>query len=327
MRSTQRTPGYLNALALVVALTSPVTACAPNREPRLGSRFKMTGPLVAASVTMVAAWEFPRNPLTDPALDKSPLSEEIRQGFKIFTNTPAAAPRLAPGRISCSNCHMNAGQREKSLPLVGVAGMFPEHNRRAGRLFSLGDRITDCFVRSENATSGGLSAGDLPTPTTREVLAISAYLTWLARGAEIGKNPAWRGQNTIASSRLIPVAKLDPARGEAIYADRCVSCHGADGQGVTIGDKTAGPLWGPDSWNDGAGAARVYTLAGMIRHSMPYLDPGNMTDEDAQQLAAFIDSKPRPTYPFKDRDYRTDKLPADAVYYTRQQLLSRQGAR
>ena len=72
---------------------------------------------------------------------------------------------------------------------------------------------------------------------------------------------------------------------------------------------------GPRSWNDGAGAARVYTLAGMIRYSMPYLDPGNITDEDAQQVAAFIDSRPRPAFPFKEHDYRVEKLPADAVYY------------
>ena len=36
---------------------------------------------------------------------------------------------------------------------------------------------------------------------------------------------------------------------------------------------------------------------------------------DAQHLAAFIDSKPRPAYPFKDRDYLTEKLPVDSVYY------------
>jgi thiosulfate dehydrogenase len=97
--------------------------------------------------------------------------------------------------------------------------------------------------------------------------------------------------------------------------ERCTSCHGADGQGVAIGDKKAGPLWGPDSWNDGAGASRTYTLAGIIRYSMPYLDPGSLTDEEAQQVAAFITSKPRPSYPFKHRDYRTEKLPPDAVYY------------
>ena len=94
-----------------------------------------------------------------------------------------------------------------------------------------------------------------------------------------------------------------------------MSCHGADGQGVQIGDKKAGPLWGPASWNDGAGAARVYTLAGIIRYSMPYLNPGSLTDEEAQQVAAFITSKPRPVYPFKNLDYTGSKIPVDAVYY------------
>jgi cytochrome c len=43
-----------------------------------------------------------------------------------------------------------------------------------------------------------------------------------------------------------------------------------------------------------------------------------MSDEDAQQLAAFINSKPRPAFPLKERDYRTEKLPPDAVYDARQ---------
>ena len=303
------------ALALLA-----LTACdRPPGEPEVPAPIKMTGPLIAASMSMKAGWEFPQNPLNDKALDNSKLAEEIRRGFKLFTNTPTEAPRLAPGGMSCTNCHMNAGQRERSMPLVDVAGMFPEYNRRSGRLYSLGDRITDCFLRSENATGGQLGADQLPNPSSPEVLAISAYLTWLARGAEVGKNPSWRGQNTIPASALVPVDKLDTAKGEAIYMDRCATCHGPDGQGVQIGDKIAGPLWGGRSWNDGAGAARVYTLAGMIRYSMPYLDPGNITDEDAQHVAAFVNSKPRPAFPFKERDYRVEKLPPDAVYYTRLQ--------
>ena len=109
--------------------------------------------------------------------------------------------------------------------------------------------------------------------------------------------------------------RLDIARGEAAYLERCQSCHGADGQGVQIGDKKAGPLWGPDSWNDGAGAARVYTLAGIIRYTMPYLDPGSLSDDDAQHVAAYINSRPRPVYPFKDQDYPGGKVPVDALYY------------
>ena len=276
--------------------------------------YALSGPLISSRTTMTTAWEIPKNPLTDPSLDdKSKLSEQIRWGFRIFTNTPHETPRFAPGKISCSNCHLNAGQREKSLPLVNVAGMFPEYNRRSGRLYSLGYRIVDCYLRSENAT--GSVEDEPPAPTSEEVLALSAYITWLARGSELGKNPSWRGQNVIAAANVIPVEKLDPQKGEAIFMERCTNCHGEDGQGVAIGDKKPGPLWGPDSWNDGAGASRVYTLAGIIRYSMPYLYPGSLTDEEAQQVAAFINSKPRPSYPFKQQDYRTEKLPVDAVYY------------
>jgi thiosulfate dehydrogenase len=311
---------------VLVAICVIGAACSRPASPPAAARasiFPMTGPLIAASVSMKAAWEFPRNPLTDPALDKSRLSDEIRRGFRLFTNTPAEAPRFAPGGMSCNNCHMNGGQRERSMPLVDVAGMFPEYNRRSGRLFSLGDRVTDCFLRSENAPGASSDAGALPTPSSPEVLALSAYLTWLSKGAAMGKNPTWRGQNAIPASALIPIEKLDRTKGEAIYKERCATCHGPDGQGVQIGDKIAGPLWGPRSWNDGAGAARVYTLAGMIRYSMPYLDPGNISDADAQQVAAFIDSKPRPAYPFKDGDYRSEKLPVDAVYYGRDARAAR----
>jgi thiosulfate dehydrogenase len=313
------------AASVVLALTAASGACSRSAPPPNGLRYQLNGPLIPARLTMVTAWDFPKNPLTDPSLDDSRLSKEIKWGFQIFTNTPQEAPQFAPGKGSCNNCHLNGGQRERAMPLVGVAAMFPEYNRRAGRLISLADRVVDCFLRSQNAT-GRLTAdadgqgsqevtAHLPSPTSREVLALSAYITWLSSGRQMGNNPTWRGQNTIRNDALVPIEKLDRTRGESIYIERCSSCHGAEGQGVQIGTKKAGPLWGQDSWNDGAGAARVYTLAGIIRYSMPYLDPGSLSDEDAQHVAAFIDSKPRPAYPFKDQDYLVEKLPVDSVYY------------
>ena len=281
----------------------------------------LAGLLVPASTTMVTAWDLPQNPLTDASLDDSRLSKDIKWGYKLFTSTPAEAKQFVSGKMTCANCHLNAGQRERSLPLVSIAGMFPEYNRRSGRLYSLTDRIVDCFWRSESSTDlvEGLpreaAVEKLPSPTSKEVLALAAYITWLARGAAVGKNPSWRGQNTIDAKALIPVGTLDAKKGEEMYLERCTSCHGADGQGVQVGDKKPGPLWGPDSWNDGAGASRVYTLAGIIRYAMPCLNPGSLTDEEAQQVAAFITSKPRPVFPYKATDYLTEKLPADAVYY------------
>ena len=265
---------------------------------------------------MVTAWEIPQDPTRDPALTGPKLGEQIKWGHRLFTDTPREAPQLTGGGVACANCHLNAGQRERALPLVGITGMFPEFNNRAQRLISLQDRVVDCFLRSENATGRGTDA--LPSTDSKEVLALTAYLTWLGRGHAVGANPAWRNKNAIAADKLIPVAKLDAAAGEEIYKERCTSCHGADGQGVQIGDKKAGPLWGDGSWNDGAGAARVYTLAGIIRYTMPYLDPGGLSDDDAQHVAAYLTSKPRPVYPFKERDYVGGKLPPDAVYYSQE---------
>jgi thiosulfate dehydrogenase len=293
--------------ACILIVIAAATAC---------SRRKEAVPLVAATTTMTTAWQVPQNPLEDKTLGDAPLAQQIKWGYRLFVDTPHEAARFTGGRMSCANCHLNAGQRERALPVAGVAGMFPEYNGRSARLISLPDRVVDCFLRSENATAH--ADQELPTPATKEVLALSAYITWLSRGQTVGKNPPWRGQNTIPQDKLVKVDQLDPARGETIYVERCQSCHGADGQGVQIGDKKAGPLWGPNSWNDGAGAARTYTLAGIIRYSMPYLDPGGLSDADAQHVAAYITSKDRPQYPFKSKDYVGGKVPVDAVYYHRE---------
>jgi thiosulfate dehydrogenase len=177
------------------------------------------------------------------------------------------------------------------------------------------------FMRSSNAAgklspgAGSAKSAELISAHENEVLALSSYITWLSEGYPVGKSIEWRGENVIPADKLIPVKKLDKKRGEALYMERCVTCHGKGGEGVEIGDKKAGPLWGSKSWNDGAGAARVYTLAGIIRYMMPYLDPGSLTDEEAQHIAAYINSKPRPKYPFKEKDYLKEKIPPDAVYY------------
>jgi thiosulfate dehydrogenase len=313
---------YRATLISMMSFLVGAAACTASGDSSTGpiTHLAFSGPLIAARTTMVTGWEFPKNPLTDTSLDNSPLSNDIRWGFKIFTNTPAEASRFTIGKISCNNCHLNGGQRERALPLVGVAGMFPEYNRRSGRLYTLNDRIVDCFLRSENAAGAQLASQDsasMLTTTSKEVLALSAYITWLARKYEVGENPSWRGQNGIPDARRVPVDKLDLHKGETVFMERCTNCHGEDGQGIAIGDKKAAPLWGPYSWNDGAGAARIYTLAGMIRFMMPFTYPGSLSDEEAQQLAAFINSKPRPVYAFKDQDYLKDKLPSDAVYYAK----------
>ena len=321
----------LAVITLFIAVTLVLDCCSRSQESKRVVPIApgLAGPLIPSTTTIVTAWDIPKNPLADSSLINSPLAGQVRWGFRLFMDTPHEAPRFTHNGLSCNNCHLNGGQREKAMPLVGIAGVYPEYSQRAGRLMSLEDRIVSCFLRSENATdkgpagriatASGKGEAELPLPTSDEVLALSAYLTWLSKGYPIGTSPPWRGQNTIPGDKLIPIEKIDISKGRLLFTEKCTPCHGTNGEGVQIGDKKAGPLWGPESWNDGAGAARIYTLAGIIRHTMPYLDPGSLTDEEAQNVAAYINAKPRPQYPFKREDYLTGKIPADAVYYPAKQ--------
>src|ERR1051326_799667 len=113
-------------LAATLGMTS--LSCHGTPVPRTSNGVPLlAGVLIPASTTMVTAWDMPQNPLTDKSLDDSRLSKDIRWGYKLFTSTPSESKQFVPGKMACANCHLNAGQRERSLPLVNVAGMFPEY--------------------------------------------------------------------------------------------------------------------------------------------------------------------------------------------------------
>lgn len=265
-------------------------------------------PLISAEAGFDQVNAVVKDPATDPLPDDSMLAAQIRRGFDIVENTPEHASRFVGNQLSCGNCHLNAGQREQGLPYTGIAGTFPISRLREGRLFSLEDRIRGCFMRSLD--------GVQPPYDSEELLAISAYISWLSEGMPVGESPEWRGKNVIAPESRLPIDELDPVRGRDIYARHCVACHGADGQGIDLQVVKPGPLWGPESWNDGAGLARVYTLAGYLRYAMPLTQPGVLSDEEAQHVAAYINAQERPAFAAKAEDF-PGGAPIDAVYYPR----------
>jgi thiosulfate dehydrogenase len=53
-------------------------------------------------------------------------------------------------------------------------------------------------------------------------------------------------------------------------------------------------LWGDNSYNDCAGMAKSSTLAAFLKSNMPYTSGGLLTDHEAWDLAAFVDSRSRP---------------------------------
>ena len=159
------------------------------------------------------------------------------------------------------------------------------------------DRLDQCFERSLNGKA-------LP-PGSREKEAIVAYITWLSEGVSLESATQWRG-----FLKLTPTRTPDPVNGRALFAATCMVCHGADGHGTAA----APPLWGPRSFNIGAGMARMSLAAGFIKANMPLGQGGTLTDEEAFDLAAFIVSQPRPDFPGKVNDWPKGGKPADSPY-------------
>lgn len=299
-----RTGTAVLLLLAVAACGDPGTA-PPEPEAPAGTEAAL--PLVPHTAGYDQATTLPRDPATDPLPDNEYVAEQIRLGYQIVRDPQQHAAAYVGNEMSCMNCHLNGGQRELALPYVGIAGAFPEYRARDGELIDLSARIADCFERSLN--------GPRPPHDSPEVLAVSAYIAWLSEGQPFGESPEWRGRNQIAPEARIPIEELDVAHGEQAYQMYCTACHGADGRGIDIGGPVPGPLWGEGSWNDGAGAARIYTLAGYIRHAMPLTSPGVLSDEEAQHIAAFINSHERPSFPRKAQDFPNGDVPIDAVYY------------
>jgi thiosulfate dehydrogenase len=87
------------------------------------------------------------------------------------------------------------------------------------------------------------------------------------------------------------VDQADSMRGASLYSSRCAECHQQDGQG----DEDNPPVWGERSYNDGAGLSSVENLAAWLKVAMP-LDEANLTELQALDIAAYVNSKKRPHF-------------------------------
>ena len=254
------------------------------------------------------------------AAARADQDDPVAYGRRLFTETSAligpevAAPamRYAGNNLTCQSCHLNGGTQAFALSMAGVFAAFPAYMARENSVRTIEDRIEGCMERSLNGRA-------LPVDG-REMKALAAYLRSLSAGVAAATKIEGRGSP--------PLPYLDRAasveKGRAVYAATCQPCHQADGQGLRKGKKGDGagylfpPLWGPDSFNDGAGMHRLIVSASYIRANMPlgtsYRAP-LLSVEDAWDVAAFVNSQPRPARAHLDLDYpdRTKK-PVDAPF-------------
>ena len=225
-----------------------------------------------------------------PATDEGRL---IRYGRDLIANTarylgPKGSKSSLSNGMNCQNCHLEAGTKEWGNNYAGVFSTYPKYRDRSGTMETICRRINDCLERSLNGR---------PLDTaSREMTAIIAYMKWLGQNVPKGIKPKGTGIRELA----FLTRAADPEKGRSVYLASCQRCHGAEGNGIRNADSTGytyPPLWGEHSFNTGAGLFRLSRLAGYVKENMPFdrtQATPPLSDEEAWDVAAFINSRPRP---------------------------------
>lgn len=229
---------------------------------------------------------------TDDDLDKQAadyppgeLGKMVHLGETLVkeTSSHSLTQPLVGNPLNCTSCHLDAGRHPKAASFLGVAAAYPAYSPRESAVITLEDRIANCFLRSQN--------GSRPANGSEVTVAIASYITWVSRQTPIDMNPtAPFGPNhlTMLDGETI---EPDTFRGKDLYADRCADCHLTDGGGSDEGP----PVWGEQSFNDGAGLSKVLKMASWLKVAMPP-DDANLTDQEAFDIAAFVNSHSRPKF-------------------------------
>ena len=225
-------------------------------------------------------------PPPESSLPEGEYGKVIRLGEQIFTNTGQFAARYVGNDLSCANCHLDAGRKPDSAPLWASFIHYPAYRSKTGQVDTLASRIQGCFQYSMN--------GKAPPQDDEIMTALQTYAFWLAKGAPVGTPVAGSGYPKLKK----PAEAPDYARGETVYAQNCALCHGPDGQGQRSGDQQVfPPLWGARSFNWGAGMHQLGNAAGFIQANMPLGKGGTLTEQQAWDVAMFMNSHERPQDP------------------------------
>jgi len=215
------------------------------------------------------------------------LKRVIRRGYDLFTNTQQLRGENVFNNMNCSSCHLGEGRMPFSAPVWPAAVTLPNFRGKNDHVNNLEERIAGCFTYSMN--------GKPPEYGSDNMLAISAYHQWLAKGVAMYPEKPIYGRGFPAPDRP---EELSYARGEAAFEEKCSVCHGNDGEGLRVGNETVFPAtWGDMSNNWGAGIVRIFTAAGFIKNNMPLGQPNSLSDQESWDIAYYMSNQERPQDP------------------------------
>ncbi len=266
----------------------------------------------------------------EAAIPNTPEGDMIRYGKELLTKTYkymtqlGVVPSYSIGnQLSCTNCHLKEGRAawSGSWAVVyykyggGDARVAPtkgSYSARINAYLTPTGRIQDCLQRSMNAQTNVLSE------TSYEMQSMVSYFKWLSTGvrwADMGGPVTdWKqvkAQGFVSLPLLTRPA--DPVRGKVVYEDNCAACHGSDGEGLW-NPKTQTyifpAVWGPRSFNDGAGMYRMLTGPRFIKGNMPFshanaTEPATqLSDGDTYDVSAYVFYQSRPVWWNQGNDWR-----------------------
>jgi thiosulfate dehydrogenase len=231
------------------------------------------------------------------AIPMTPEGDLIRYGRELVSHTaaylgPKGSVMQVSNGMNCQNCHLKSGKKMFGNNYSAVSATYPKFRARSGSLETIEKRVNDCIERSLN--------GKPLKDSSRELNAFVAYISWVGKDVEKGVAPKGAG--------LWDLPLLDraasPEKGKLVFENQCALCHGKDGMGIKYENNIEWkypPLWGAYSYNTGAGLFRLSRFAGYVKANMPNgatFDNPILTDEEAWDVAAYVNSMPRPQKTF-----------------------------
>jgi len=243
--------------------------------------------------------------ITDAALKK-----QVEYGKELIAHTskylgPNGIVKKITNGMNCNNCHLDAGTKAWGNNYGSVKSLYPKMRARSGQVENLYKRISDCIERSLN--------GQTLEEDSKEMKAMIAYIEYIGKNVPKGQEAAAAG---IYNLEYLERA-ANPSKGKDLYNNKCASCHKANGQGTMAQDKKEylyPPLWGKNSYNQGAGLYRISRFAGYIKYNMPQgatYDNPQLSNEEAWDIASYVENQARPIKDFSKDWPDISKKPVD----------------
>lgn len=211
-----------------------------------------------------------------------------------------ASMRFAGNNLACQTCHLQGATQPYAMPWTGVTQVFPQYRGREDRIGTIEERINGCMQRS-------MAGKPLPVDS-HEMKAFVAYMEFLSQDVPKGAKINGAG----VAKFPVPDRRANVERGAEVYAENCAVCHGEDGMGKRrgeVGDAQGyefPPLWGQDSYNNGAGMYRLAMGTRFVFNNMPFgttHEAPSLSLDDAYDVMAYVNTQPRAEKANLEKDF------------------------